>query len=226
MDWGYVRVWGMILVLVALGAALVWGLGYAVYLNRIGSRGWASTRRLLVTALVVFALALPLAVAFKEGATMWTLAKGRLGSSEGQYQTGILYAAGGTFLRTSRSKAVYEFRLAAEQGHAQAQFALAQACHSGQGTPKDRAEALRWARAAAQADHPLAIVLAGSSSRNRPQPRRNPFSARPRPCCGPRERWGMARPVSPWASCIAAVVGSPRIRWRPLPGCSWLSIWG
>lgn len=161
MDWGYVRTSGLILVLTALGAALGWGLGYAVYLNRIGSRGWASTRRLLVTALVVFALALPLAVAVKEGATLWTLAKGRLGSSEGQYQTGILYAAGGTFLRTSRSRAIREFRRAANQGHVPAQFALAQACRSGQGTPRDSAEALRWARAAAQAGHPLAMVLAG-----------------------------------------------------------------
>ena len=161
MDWSYVRIWGMILVLTALSVALVWGLGYAVYLNRVGSRGWGSTRRLLLSALVVFSITLPVAVAFREGPALWALASGRLGSAEGQFQTGALYQAGSTFLRSNPVKAVEAFRRAAEQGHTQAQVALAQACFYGRGTVKDIAAALRWARAGAKAGHPLAMVLAG-----------------------------------------------------------------
>ncbi len=161
MDWEYVRISGLILVLMALGTALLWGLGFAVYLNRSGSRGWASTRRLLTTSLWVFAVALPVAFGIKEGATLWTLTRGHLGSAEGQYQTGLLYLGNDTFLRSNPTKAVAAFRQAANQGHAQAQFALAQACASGLGTAKNSAEALRWARAAAQAGQPLAMVLAG-----------------------------------------------------------------
>jgi hypothetical protein len=61
MDWAYVSIWGFILALMALGGALLWALGCAVYLNRIRSRGWASSRRLLKSSLLVFSVALTLA---------------------------------------------------------------------------------------------------------------------------------------------------------------------
>ena len=47
MDWEYIRIWSGVLGLAALGAALLWALGFAVVLHRTGSQGWASTRRLL-----------------------------------------------------------------------------------------------------------------------------------------------------------------------------------
>ncbi|WP_243382622.1 tetratricopeptide repeat protein [Geothrix alkalitolerans] len=161
IDWGYVRNWGAILALTALGAALLWGLGYAVYLNRIGSRGWASTRRWLKTSLAVFSVSFLVATAFREGPVLWALFKGRLGSPEGKYRTGVLYLQGGRFLQRSPERAVPAFRRAADQGHTLAQFALARAYRYGLGTRKDQAEALRWAEAAAQGGHPLAMVLAG-----------------------------------------------------------------
>jgi hypothetical protein len=162
MDWVYVRIWGGILVLVALGAALGVGVGFAIYLNRIGSHGWASTRRLLKVSLGVFALALPAALLVKERATLGPLASGWFGSAEGQFQTGLLYQGGDdTFLKPSQIKAVAAFRRAAAQGHTQAQLGLARACYYGRGTLRNDAEALRWARAAATAGHPLAMVLAG-----------------------------------------------------------------
>jgi TPR repeat protein len=162
MDWEYVRIWVGILLLVALGVALLWGLGHAVYLNRIGSRGWASTHRLLKSTLIVFAVALPTAILVKEWPTLWPLLTGRLGSAEGQFQTGVLLQGGDpTFLRPNQPKAVAAFRRAARQGHTQAQLGLARACYYGRGTARDDGEALRWARKAADAGQPLALVLAG-----------------------------------------------------------------
>ncbi len=161
MDWAYVRIWVLISLLVALGATLAWGLGYAVYLNRIGSQGWVSTQRMLRSALLVFAIALPLAFLSREAETLWILTRGSLGSAESQYQTGILYLAGNTFLRGSQAKAVQAFRPAAQQGHAQAQFALAHAYHYGRGIVRDEVEALHWAKASAQSGQPQALVLAG-----------------------------------------------------------------
>lgn len=181
MNWEHVRNWGMILALLALGGALLWGLGFAVYLNRIGSRGWASTRRLLTSSMVAFAIALPAVIVFAEGPAFWSLVRGWLGSAEGQYRTGILYSSSDTFLQPTPSKATVAFRRAAEQGHSQAQFALAQACHVGLGTAKNRAEALRWAQAAAQAGHPLAMVLAGDILRETSAVEGEPYFRRAAP---------------------------------------------
>jgi TPR repeat protein len=161
IDWGYVRNWGAIFALTALGVAMLWGLGYAVYLNRIGSRGWASTRQWLKTSLTVFSASLLVAITFREGPVLWALVKGRLGSPDGQYLTGVLYQQGGGLLQQSPERAVPAFRRAADQGHTLAQLALARAYHYGLGTRKDQAEALRWAEVAAHAGHPLAMVLAG-----------------------------------------------------------------
>lgn len=161
MDWAYIRIWGFILVLVALGAALLWALGFAVYLNRIHSRGWASTRRLLKSSLWVFLVALTLALLYSEGSTLWSLARGRLGSIEGQFRTGLLYQEGDTFLRPNPKKAVGAFRRAAEGGHALAQLSLARACYYGLGTPRDPVAALRWARASARQGQPFAMALSG-----------------------------------------------------------------
>ena len=47
MDWEYIRIWSGVLALLALGATLLWALGFALFLHRRGSQGWASTRRLL-----------------------------------------------------------------------------------------------------------------------------------------------------------------------------------
>ncbi len=161
MDWEYTRQWGIILALLALGVALLWGTGFAVYLNRTGSNGWASTQRLVKSCLTVFLITLPVVVAFKESHALWTLVTAGLGRTESQYRLGILYHVGGSFLLADAGRSVAAFRQAAEQGHPLAQLALARSYFSGRGVLPDQAEALRWARSSAQAEEPMALVLAG-----------------------------------------------------------------
>jgi len=161
MDWEYIRIWGSIYALIALGATLVWALGYAVYLNRIRSQGSSSIRRLLTTASLVFLIALTAGLIRGEGPVLWTLTRNRLGSAEGQFQTGVIYKAGGTFLLPSPGKAAEAFLRAANQGHTQAQLALAESYFYGSGIARDQTSALRWAQTAAKAGHPLAMVLVG-----------------------------------------------------------------
>ena len=48
------------------------------------------------------------------------------------------------------------YRLAAEQGHPEAQFRIAAMYHSGRGVPKDYDEAARWVRLAAEQGHVVA----------------------------------------------------------------------
>ena len=49
-------------------------------------------------------------------------------------------------------EAVRWFRMAAEQGHAEAQYSLGVAYDTGEGVPEDDAEAVRWYRMAAEAE--------------------------------------------------------------------------
>jgi TPR repeat protein len=190
IDWGYVRNWGAILALTALGSSLLWGLGYAVYLNRIHSQGWASTRRLLTSSLLVFPISFAVAVAIQEGPMLWALLRGHLGSAEGQYLTGVLYQEGGGLLVQDPGKAVAAFRRAASQGHTLAQFALARAYFYGLGTDRNPAEALRSARAAADAGHPLAMVLTGEILQESAPAEAAPFFRRALPLLRARARAG------------------------------------
>lgn len=55
---------------------------------------------------------------------------------------------------SNNDKSLDELRSLAERGDAAAQFTLAAMCATGQGGPKDEAEAVRWYRAAAAQGDP------------------------------------------------------------------------
>ena len=60
------------------------------------------------------------------------------------------------------AEAVRWYRLAAEQGHAAAQFTLGNMYDEGEGVPEDDAEAVRWYRLAAEQGHAAAQFNLGN----------------------------------------------------------------
>ncbi len=64
---------------------------------------------------------------------------------------GEAYASGHGVPEKSYGAAAMWFRKAAEQGNADAQRNLSEACRKGQGVPKDLDEAERWRRKAEEA---------------------------------------------------------------------------
>lgn len=161
LDWEYLRISGLIILLEALGTALVWGLGHAIYLNRVHSRGWASTKRLLRKSGLVFVLALLVATWMKEGRALTTLIGAALGRPHSEYLAGALAQSGQGMLKQDHAKAFEWFHRAAEQGDPEAEYAVACAYHFGQGTPCDPEKALQWARASADSGNAMGMVLAG-----------------------------------------------------------------
>src|SRR5437016_2696359 len=71
-------------------------------------------------------------------------AKAEAGDAKAQYNLGLRYAEGGSEIETGKW-----FRLAAEQGLAQAQCDLGVCYNKGVGVAKDAVEAVRWYRQAA-----------------------------------------------------------------------------
>ena len=57
-------------------------------------------------------------------------------------------------------------RLAAEEGHAEAQTLLGQVLLDGQGVAVDQAQALQWFKAASHSNHPMAINMVGRCIEN------------------------------------------------------------
>jgi len=161
MDWEYVRISGLIILLEALGAALIWCLGHAIYLNRIHSRGWASTKRLLHKSGLVFALALFVAISMKEGRALAALVGAAIGLPRSEYLVGALAQSGQGLLKQDNAKAFGWFHRAAKRGDPDAEYALACAYHFGQGTSRDPGKALRWARSSAESGNAMGMVLAG-----------------------------------------------------------------
>lgn len=79
--------------------------------------------------------------------------------AEAEYQTGLDYDLG-RGVRQDYTEAVRHYRRAAEQGHAGAQFALAEMYKNGDGVAKDMDQALRWYRtAAAQGEAGAELML-------------------------------------------------------------------
>jgi hypothetical protein len=71
------------------------------------------------------------------------------GSCFGQYVVGVCYNNGDGGVAQDYTEAVRLYSLAADQGHATAQFNLGQKFEDGYGVAQDRAEAIRWYRLAA-----------------------------------------------------------------------------
>jgi TPR repeat protein len=78
------------------------------------------------------------------------------GSCFGQYVVGACYRLGYGGVAKHHAEAVRLYRLAAEQGHADAQTSLGYMFHTGQGVAQDYAEAVRLYRLAAAQGHAVA----------------------------------------------------------------------
>ena len=83
-----------------------------------------------------------------------------LGVPEAQARLGSMYYRG-TGVPEDIAKAVYWYRLAADQGNRGAQFRLGYLHYYGRGVPKDYAESVRWYRLAAEQGHAVAQVNLG-----------------------------------------------------------------
>jgi TPR repeat protein len=84
------------------------------------------------------------------------------GSCFGQFAAGICYDNGYGGVAWDSAEAVRLYRLAAEQGHAAAQFNLGSMFEDGQGVAQDYAEAVRLYRLAAEQGHAAAQNILGS----------------------------------------------------------------
>jgi TPR repeat protein len=95
---------------------------------------------------------------------VWGLALGResaaAGSCFGQFVVGACYMYGWGGVAQDYAEAVRLYSLAADQGHASAQYSLGVMFQYGYGVAQDRAEAIRWYRlAAAQGDAAAQIFV-------------------------------------------------------------------
>ena len=78
------------------------------------------------------------------------------GSSRAQFRLAELYEFGAKGITKDSLLAAKWYRLAAEQGYAEAQLRLSNFYLRGKGVEKDAAEAMKWLRAAAEREHPVA----------------------------------------------------------------------
>lgn len=84
--------------------------------------------------------------------------KHRQSEAEAQFALGNIYWLGNAFrdgvrIAEDKQESVRLWRMAAEHGHARAQFALARAYANGDGVAEDKREAGRWYRKAAEQGH-------------------------------------------------------------------------
>ncbi|MCZ7566513.1 MAG: sel1 repeat family protein [Burkholderiales bacterium] len=86
---------------------------------------------------------------------------GRRRLPQAQYNLGLLYERGSHVERSQRQATAW-FRRAAEQGHADAQLAVATQYFLGRGTPRDYAQAARWYEAAAETGDAAAQYITAS----------------------------------------------------------------
>jgi uncharacterized protein len=84
------------------------------------------------------------------------------GSCFGQYVVGECYYFGWGGVAQDYPEAARLYRLAAEQGHAQAQFNLGNMFEVGPGVARDKAEAIRWYRLAAEQRNADALFNLGA----------------------------------------------------------------
>lgn len=162
MNWGYVYRAVLVLLLSGLLGVLLWAVGFGIYLNRIHSHGWASTRRLLRTLPWAAAAALLLCGVVWEGwlVPQWLLA--RAGGTGAQVALAGRYATGNGILARDLVKARAWLARAAVSGNPEAQLTLAgfDLDGKGRGGP-DPGSALGWARKAGAQGLVPARLLAG-----------------------------------------------------------------
>ena len=72
------------------------------------------------------------------------------GDASGQHKLGLMYSGEGQGVPQDYAEAVKWVRMAAEQGHAEAQADLGRMYVVGRGVPQDYAEAVKWVRMAAE----------------------------------------------------------------------------
>jgi TPR repeat protein len=150
-----------VLMLAILGCVLVWCVGFAIYLNRIHSHGWASTRRLLRTLIVVVPVSLLLSLTFWEDFLVPIWLAAQLGRTSSQVEVARRYLTGNQLLAKDLDSARHWITRAAQSGDAQAQVILAGLDWEGRGLAhSDPESALRWARLAASRGLPPAQLLA------------------------------------------------------------------
>lgn len=147
--------------LVALLLLLIWSAIFGIYLNRIHSRGWDSTKRLLKTYWGVGPLALLVSIFALDDGLAWDYLRGVLGHGPAQMRLAQEYGKGDRLLARALPRSLYWVRRAADNGDVQAQFAAAQLELSGQAGLADPVRALAHARSAAASGHAEAMVLVG-----------------------------------------------------------------
>lgn len=161
MNWSYLRLEALLPLVQALGLALLASAAFALHLHRQAGSSRAALHRLLRFTALAFSIAFLLTGLWNARATLRGLTSAFRGHPRDQYALGLLRRSGRSFLTRDPAKAADWFRRAAEQGEADAQLALAQACLHGEGAVKDPAEALRWAQASADQGNTDAMLLAG-----------------------------------------------------------------
>jgi TPR repeat protein len=149
---------------------LLWSIGFGIYLNRIRSRGWDSTRRLLRTLPPAGTVLLLLCGLFWESglAPRWLLA--HAGWPAAQMDLAGRYMVGDRVLARNQAKARAWITRAARSGSAEARLALAGMDLEGQGrSGADPGSALASARMAAAQGLMDAQLLAGEILARYPQ---------------------------------------------------------
>lgn len=131
------------------------------------------TRQHKLIALLVFALAVAMpawgnsgsaqddaaAIAKQDEASYrQRLAAANAGNPHAQFELGRMAEHGTGRLSANPREAVRWYRLAAEKGHADAQFALAQAYATGRGVMQDHKKAAYWFNRAAKKNHAPALI--------------------------------------------------------------------
>lgn len=150
-----------VLLLTTLGLLLIWGVGMAVYLNRIHSRGWASVKRLLRSLAWMGLPALALAGLGLQWHLVSTATLAHLGRPEAEMELGHLYSIPDQLLAQDRAKGFRWLLKAANHGWVPAQVQAGQMLLEGQGTPADPAQALLWAERARNAGELDGVLLSG-----------------------------------------------------------------
>jgi TPR repeat protein len=119
----------------------------------------------LVSATILLALTAGVAVAGQPITveTEYLLARAKIGDADSQFSLGVIYeniGGGRKSLADDAKRGAIEaakwYRLAAEQGHAAAQYSLADLYDGGRGVREDHAEATKWFRRAAEKGHAAA----------------------------------------------------------------------
>ena len=150
MNPDYARHAFPILFLGVLLLLLLWSVGFGIYLNRIGSHGWPSTRRLLRTFPPVAVVALLLVGFFWEDRLLvqWALAYG--GQDAARLAMAGHYVKGDQLLARNPARARSWIARAARSGSGEAQMVLACMALGGHGQADrpDPVTALTWARIA------------------------------------------------------------------------------